>query len=393
MKLTPLSKGLLSLIVLAGLGSVGWNLYKNKAAEQAASAPAETASTAPAATDAAPAASAATPAASAPAANNAPAARSAFNTYRNILEKGVVRVSVQSPSKPFFVVENGAPKGFNVEFMKLLFAQSEFTQKQPKIVLDTDHAVDTYPAVPEQLTKNDSRGNPMVDIAIDGLTFADDDQPGVVYTVPYVSDFGYSLITGPNSTIRGANDLAGKKVGVLQGDPDVKAYAQQHFPGAQIVELSDASTNGVRDWIKRAIKSSQVDALIYDYPFGVAEIAGTDLVFAVAKLPQSDVRYKIGVRKADTELLQNLNTAISKVKETPEYLNLLKKYFISNNLGRVTAAGANETVYVVKSGDTLSIIATRLLGNKARFVEIETRNNLPNPDLIQVGQKLVIPKG
>ena len=29
---------------------------------------------------------------------------------------------------------------------------------------------------------------------------------------------------------------------------------------------------------------------------------------------------------------------------------------------------------------------------EARYAEIEARNNLPNPDLIQVGQKLVIPK-
>ncbi|MDN3575652.1 transporter substrate-binding domain-containing protein [Chitinimonas viridis] len=391
MKLTPLSKGLLSLIVLAGLGSVGWNLYKNKAAApaeavDAAAAPASTPASAPVA--AAPGADA-TPA---PVASPA-AQQSGFNSYRSIIEKGVVRVSVQSPAKPFFALENGAPKGFNVDFMKLLFAQSEFTKQHPKIVLDTDHIVDTYPAVPEQLTKNDSRGNPVVDIAIDGLTFADGDQPGVVYTVPYVSDFGYSLITAANSSVRGVSDLAGKKVGVLQGDPDARAYAQQNFRGAQIVELSDASTNGERDWIKRAIQSGQVDALIYDYPFGVAEIAGTDLVFAVAKLPQSDVRYKIGVRKGDAELLQNLNTAISKVKQSPEYLDLLRKYFISNNLGRVAGANGNETVYVVKPGDTLSIIATRLLGNKARYAEIEVRNNLPNPDLIQVGQKLVIPKG
>ena len=30
MKLTPLAKGLLALIIVAGLGSVGWNLYKQK---------------------------------------------------------------------------------------------------------------------------------------------------------------------------------------------------------------------------------------------------------------------------------------------------------------------------------------------------------------------------
>lgn len=388
MTLTPLSKGLISLIVVAGLGSLGWNLYKQKTAEQ--TVPPSAAVTPP--LDQAPA----NPPAQV-AATTSPAAmplvqQTSFNSYQSIVDKGVVRVSVQSPSKPFYVVESGVSKGFNVEFLKMLFAQSEFTQKHQKIVLDTDHAVDTYPAVPEQLLKNDARGNPKVDIAIDGLTFADDDQPGVVYSIPYVSDFGYALITPPKSAIRTVNDLGGKKVGVLKGDPDVKAYAQHQFPTARIVELSDASVNGERTWINNAIMSGQVDAVIYDYPFGVAEIAGTDLVFAVAKLPESDIKYKIGVRKADTQLLGSLNSAISKVKESPAYLNLLRKYFVSNNLARVTAAGSGEAVYVVKAGDTLSIIATRLLGNKARYTEIEVRNNLANPDLIQVGQKLVIPK-
>lgn len=393
MKLTPLAKGLLSLIVLAGLGSVGWNLYKHKLAEQVAEAdsPAPSSAPAPAGTSndpPVPLPQDVSPTTTATAAAKPMTGKS----YQSIVDKGVVRVSVQSPSKPFYSMENGVPKGFNVDFLNLLFAQSEFTAKHPKIVVDTDHAVDTYPAVPEQLTKADSRGNPTVDIAIDGLTFADGDQPGVVYTVPYVSDFGYALITGPNSSVHGVTDLSGKRVGILQGDPDVKAFAQQNLPGATLVELSDASTNGVRDWIKRAIESGKVEAMVYDYPFAVAEIANTNLVFAVAKLPGSDIRYKIGVRQADGDLLQNLNTAISKVKQSPAYQDLLKQYFISRNLGRVTAASGGETVYVVKAGDTLSLIATRLLGNKGRFTDIEARNNLPNPDLIQIGQKLVIPK-
>lgn len=394
MKLTPMAKGLISLLVVGALASVGWNVYKNKFADHgggdwstSAAAPADKGSPAPAAES--PAKVVTT---SAQSANAAPAAsQNAFDTYQNIIDKGVVRVSVQSPSKPFFSEENGVAKGFNVEFMKLLFAQPEFTKKASRIVVDTDHHVDTYPAVPEQLTKNDSRGNPTVDIAIDGLTFADGDQPGVVYTVPYVSDFGYALIAGPDSSIHSVSDLAGKRVGILQGDPDVKAYVQQNIPGATFIELSDASTDGARDWINRAIKSGKVDALVYDYPFGVAEIAGTNLVFAVSKLPQSDVRYKIGLRKGDENLLQNLNTAIARVKETPEYLDLLRKYFISSNV-RVISANGSETVYVVKQGDTLSIIAARILGNKGRYGEIEARNNLPNPNLIQIGQKLVIPK-
>jgi len=86
-------------------------------------------------------------------------------TYQSIIDKGVVRVSVQSPAKPFFYVEKGVPAGFNYDFLKILFAQSEFTLKHQKITLDTDNVVDTYSAVPEALLKLDNRGGHNVDIA------------------------------------------------------------------------------------------------------------------------------------------------------------------------------------------------------------------------------------
>ena len=313
--------------------------------------------------------------------------------FQSIVDKGTVRVSVQSPAKPFYYVENGKPQGFNYEFLKVLFAQSEFTPKGGQINIDTDHIVDTYPDVPAALLKNDNRGNSTVDIAIDGLTFTDEDLPGVVYSIPYVEDFGYALITPKVSSIRSVEDLNGLTIGILKGDPDVKAYVSRQFPKARLIELSDESVNGERNWINNFIKKGQVDAVIYDYPFGVAEIRGTDLQFAVSKLPGSNIKYKIGVRKADSQLLENINIGIRKVKAMPEYGELVKKYFTSANLGKVKTADKTETVYVVKAGDTLSKIAAVTLGSNMRFGEIESRNNLPNPNLIHVGQKLVIPKG
>jgi LysM repeat protein len=50
--------------------------------------------------------------------------------------------------------------------------------------------------------------------------------------------------------------------------------------------------------------------------------------------------------------------------------------------------------YTVKSGDTLSGIAKKLLGSASRYTDIFNANNdqLSDPDKIKVGQKLVIPK-
>ena len=55
--------------------------------------------------------------------------QSSTGSLATILDKGTIRVSVQDPSKPFYYSENGRVKGFNVDFLNILLAQSEFNGK------------------------------------------------------------------------------------------------------------------------------------------------------------------------------------------------------------------------------------------------------------------------
>jgi nucleoid-associated protein YgaU len=314
--------------------------------------------------------------ATATAASPAPVAAQEGGRLATILSSGVVTASVQNPSKPFYSVNGRQATGFNVDFMNILFAQSEF---KGKIKVEAA-AVETYADVPKQLLDNKK-----VDIAIDGLTFNDEDLNGVVYTIPYVKDFGYSLIMA-----KGDSPGAGMRVGILQGDPDAKAFAEQAFPDAKLVELSDkADANG--KWIVGHINAKRVDAVMYDYPFAVAEVEGTNLQFAQTKIKGSDIKYSIGVRKGDKDLLAALNSAIRKAVDTPEYTEMLKTYFMSTNVAAVRRASSGEVSYVVVKGDTLSTIAAAQLGDIKKYTDIQSRNNLANPNFIAVGQKLIIP--
>ena len=224
----------------------------------------------------------------------------------------------------------------------------------------------------------------------DLVNFQDEDLAGVVYSTPYIDDFGYALIAAKTTTLKEIKDYSGKKIGVLQGDPDAKAFAQKTFPNSTLIELSDASINGKRIWLSHFIGNGTVDAIVYDYPFGVSELEGTNLQFVISKLPESNLKYKIALRENNPVLLDKLNAAIRSVKSSNAYADLLKKYFLSDKLLQ-TKIGVDEKTYVVKSGDTLSTIAQQLLGDKLKYTIIETRNNLPNPNLISVGQKLIIP--
>lgn len=209
---------------------------------------------------------------------------------------------------------------------------------------------------------------------------------GVVYSVPYVDDLGYALTIKNGSAIRTVGDLAGKTIGVLKGDPDVKDFVMRMYPGSRIVEVDDADPQ----FISRSIDSGLADAFIYDYPFAVSSIKGTDLRFAITKLDGSNVAYKIGVRAQDQELFIYLNAAIAKAKTSPAYLALLRKYFVSNQVVSAVANGGKRT-YTVRPDDTLNVIATSQLGSGIRYRDIQARNNLANLNLILVGQVLVIP--
>jgi nucleoid-associated protein YgaU len=49
------------------------------------------------------------------------------------------------------------------------------------------------------------------------------------------------------------------------------------------------------------------------------------------------------------------------------------------------------TMYVVKSGDNLSVTSKSFYGNANAYSKIAEANNISNPDKIQVGQQLKIP--
>ncbi|NBT44102.1 MAG: LysM peptidoglycan-binding domain-containing protein [Gammaproteobacteria bacterium] len=304
-----------------------------------------------------------------------------------VLDRGYVRVGVQDDSPPLnFETKNGKPTGLDYEIAKLIFAQAGLDLSGAATVR-VEEKVDDYSNIPGLLSKKGKTGDYVVDIVMGGLTFSDEDSEGVAYSIPYLEDFGYSLISKGKDNINSLNDLRFKKVGVVEGDPDVLAYAQSVIPhGATIVELSDASDT----WAPDAINKHKCDALIYDFPFAAVEVEDTNLKIKVAKLPHSDLGYKIGVRKGSSALLKRINDAIKTIKDLPEYASILKAYLPVSNVVAPKNIG-DKRAYVVAKGDTLSKIAESELGASERWPEIQELNNIPNPHLISVGQNLYIP--
>ncbi len=63
----------------------------------------------------------------------------------------------------------------------------------------------------------------------------------------------------------------------------------------------------------------------------------------------------------------------------------------ARELTREKDADSGDTVYTVKSGDTLGAIAQKYYGDVSAYKKIAHYNNISNPDLITVGQQIRIP--
>lgn len=306
------------------------------------------------------------------------------DTYEEILSRGHAFLGAQAESPPMNYVEGGRRTGLDFELAKLVFRQSQFGLTSSENVYG-DVNTDDYAAIPDLLKKKDNRGTFKVDLVAGGLTFKDGDINDVSFTIPYLDGFGYALLTANGSSIKQINQLQGKKVGVVKGDPDVMAYVKANISGANIVELDDSSES----WLNDNLSTKTVDAIVYDFPFASVESKGFPVSIVIANMPGSNLEYRFGVRKGDSKLLEKLNNAIRSARDTPQYGELLRRFLPTDNVLQPSKAG--KKTYSVNSGDSLSLIAQNHLGSSSRWIELQRLNNLPNPSFISPNQQLIVP--
>jgi nucleoid-associated protein YgaU len=79
----------------------------------------------------------------------------------------------------------------------------------------------------------------------------------------------------------------------------------------------------------------------------------------------------------------------------PAYADLTADFSVDASLPQPAASSAPRQTYTVKAGDSLSKIAKQFYGNASDYMRIVDANKdqLKDPDKIQIGQELVIPGG
>ena len=293
-----------------------------------------------------------------------------YGIMSKVKERDTLRVAFEANSAPmYFDDENGTKTGFEVEIakriakqlnVKLIFVEEDYS-KLPSVVLSD-----------------------IADVFMGGY-IADSNINHIEWSDPYLDDIGFCLIAPKTSAIKSINDLKGKKVGIY-ADQRAREWVESNINSSEIKEYE---TEG--SWVQFCDNPKEVDAIIYDYPYAVEEIKEfPDL--RIKEVGLGNFSYQIGVPEQNRDLLNVINGVIISFRNTDEYGRLIKKYLKSDALD-VKEIEKGAKTYRVKFGDTLSLIASKELGSTEKWRNIWDLNKsrIPNPNLIEVGDELIMP--
>jgi ABC-type amino acid transport substrate-binding protein len=199
-------------------------------------------------------------------------------------------------------------------------------------------------------------------------------------------DFGLCLIVaeGTEGQFKQPADLAGKTVAIYD-DPAAERWVKENIKGAVIRKFS-----GDKGWFE-ALENGQASALVYDYPFAATEIKDHPRT-VIVKHNLNASKYAIGVPAGNYDLIYEVNKALDAIKASDTYPALMREYLTS--VSEVfTKAIPGQKSYVVKAGDTLSLIAQKELGSRERWQDIWklNTNRVANADLIYPRLVLLMP--
>lgn len=218
-------------------------------------------------------------------------------------EKGPLYVGTNAEFPPFEYLEEGKVVGFDIDFINAI------GKELGREVVVKDMSFDGL--LPALQTKK-------VDIVVAGMTATEERQKAVNFSQPYYMANQVIIVPESNTTITNFDDLTGKKVAVMLGFTGDVVVSE--MPNVQ-VERFNAAYAGIM-----ALQAGKVDAVVLDSETAnnyVAQNKGLKL----AEGQGESEAYAIAVRKDDSQLLDEINTAIDKIKADGTFGEIIEKYF------------------------------------------------------------------
>lgn len=155
------------------------------------------------------------------------------------------------------------------------------------------------------------------DLGAAGMTVTEDRLVNVDFSDTYATAV-QSIIVMQDSEIAGPDDLAGKVIGVQQGTTG-DIYASDDF-GDENVERYMKGVDAVQ-----ALVQGKVDAVIIDNEPAKVFVSDNDSL-KLLDTAYAEEEYAIAVKKGNTELLDQINSALAELKESGKLDEIVAKY-------------------------------------------------------------------
>jgi putative glutamine transport system substrate-binding protein len=202
--------------------------------------------------------------------------------------------------------ETNRVEGFDVDMAKAV----------AKRIFGSEDAVDFVEAVSANRIPYLNEGK--VDVIFSTMTANEDRSKQIDFSDTYYVA-GQSLLVPVNSTIASVNDLAGKTVGTVSGstsEKNIRAFA----PEAK-VELFSKYGEAVQ-----AMDAGRVDAVTTDDIILIGFATDAPDRFKVVGGQFTQEPYAAGVKKGNTELLNEVNGAIRELVSSGQYTQIYQKW-------------------------------------------------------------------
>ena len=226
-----------------------------------------------------------------------------------VLEKNkktqVLTVGTDATFKPFEYKNNGKYEGFDIDLVEAVAKELGATKVE---YVDTEFKG----LIPGLLAKK-------YDIIASAMYITDERKQTINFSDSYFPGGLSIMVKKDNNSIKGIDDLKGKKVSVQVGTKSTK-YLEENYKDITLVKVETNNEMFLE------LETGKVDAVVTGLPAAktYAKEKGT-----VKVLPETLTQefYGYGLRKDDAELAAAVNGALKKLKENGTYDQIAKKWF------------------------------------------------------------------
>jgi arginine/ornithine transport system substrate-binding protein len=219
-----------------------------------------------------------------------------------------LRIAFDIPYEPFeYRDENGELTGFEVE---LATAMCEELNANCEFVIQAWDGM-----IPGLLARK-------FDLIMSSMSITPERAERVLFSEPYyITPGGWFGPESFNTDVTDMDAMKGKNIGVQRGTT-MDTYVTENMGGVVSIKRYTTAEDMVLD-----LEGQRLDAVFVDYPVGEQTILNREGYKEVGESVKLGEGVGVAMRKRDTQLAEDINAALKKLKEDGTYDAIMEKYF------------------------------------------------------------------